>query len=341
MIEAALPPPPVDYESGWQPVPEGDAVIAFLHRQPWASERERSGWLVRRLTGGAYLYRAPGGWQVVGKFYAAKTDRFPVEYARQELEAIRRARAALPAAGKEVVRPYTLWHGVIFLEYLSGPTLEQILGSPHALMARSEAGLREVARFLARLHGATAQPAAWPNFNPVHEHAQRVIADLAADLLRGEPRRWQCLRDLVARQAECESLSSFTPVFTHGDATTGNFIFDSAGDLVALDWERAQVADPAADLGRLLAEVGHSLRQQRYDESAVVALLQATKDAYGEWDAGAGARADDRWERLQSRARFYEAIGMLRIARNAWVGRPFRQSLVERAEALLEESCSP
>lgn len=335
MNESAQPPPPVDYERGWQAVPAGDSVIAFLLRQPWAGERERTGWLVRRLTGGAYLYRAPGGWQVVGKFYAAKTERFPVEYARQELEAIRRARIALGSAGAQVVREYALWQGVIFLEHVDGPTLEEILASPPLLAAEGQARLQQIARLLARLHSATAQPAAWPDFAPVREHAHGVVADLAADLLRDEPARWQWLDERIARQAGNDLLHSFTPVFTHGDATTGNFVFDGAGALVALDWERAQIGDPAADLGRLLAEVGHSLRQQGQGQTAASALLQATKDSYRVCSAGETPRPAEWWERLRSRARFYEAISMLRIARNVWVGLPFREELVRRAGALL------
>jgi tRNA A-37 threonylcarbamoyl transferase component Bud32 len=335
MNESALPPPPADYERGWQPVPAGDAVIAYLLRQPWAGERERKGWQVRRLTGGAFLYRAPGGWQVVGKFYAAKTDRFPVEYARQELEAIRRARTALGGAGSQVVREYALWQGIIFLEHVAGPTLEAILASRQLLETVGQARLEQVARLLARLHGATVQPAAWPDLTPVRQHAHGVVADLAATFPQGEPRRWRCLDELIAGVAGNPLLHSFTPVFTHGDATTGNFVFDAAGELVALDWERAQVADPAADLGRLLAEVGHSLRQQQQDGEAVAALLQATQDAYAQGSVHAGHDGARQWQHLQSRARFYEAISMLRIARNAWVGLPFREELVRRAETLL------
>ena len=108
------------------------------------------------------------------------------------------------------------------------------------------------------------------------------------------------------------------------------FIFPWEGGVVAIDWERAKFADPASDLGRMMAEISHSIKQ--HGGSAVEAqpfvfsLAQAYCQALsGDWDKNA----------LLDRARFYQALSTARIARNGWVSRLDRTALVAQAMALL------
>jgi hypothetical protein len=99
---------------------------------------------------------------------------------------------------------------------------------------------------------------------------------------------------------------------------------------VAVDWERLKVADPAADLGRLMAEVGHSVVRHGGTAEEAEAFLQHLVQSYQlslppAWDRDA----------LPLRARFFRASSTLRIARNGWLSRLERTALVAQAMALL------
>lgn len=125
-------------------------------------------------------------------------------------------------------------------------------------------------------------------------------------------------------------MQDFTPGFNHGDATTSNFIYPWDGGVVAIDWERFKVADPAADLGRLMAEVSHSIKQHGGSVAEAEPFVQRLVEAYcgavpAGWNVGA----------LIQRARFYRAQSTLRIARNGWVSRLDRTALVAQAAVLL------
>jgi len=103
-----------------------------------------------------------------------------------------------------------------------------------------------------------------------------------------------------------------------------------AEGVIAIDWERAGPGDPAADLGRLIAEVTHSVVQHGGSAAEAAAYIDPLCRAYtlalpDEW----GGKA------LQERARFYQAISTLRMARNGWLSRLHRTALVARAMALL------
>ncbi|MCZ7544814.1 MAG: phosphotransferase [Anaerolineae bacterium] len=134
------------------------------------------------------------------------------------------------------------------------------------------------------------------------------------------------------RWAARPEMRAFTPAFIHGDATTANFIFPWGGGVVGIDWERFKTADPAADLGRLMAEVAHSIKQHGGSVAEAVPDVQHVVDSYCRllppgWDADA----------LVERARFYRAASTLRIARNGWVPRLDRTALVAQASALLAD----
>jgi aminoglycoside phosphotransferase (APT) family kinase protein len=139
----------------------------------------------------------------------------------------------------------------------------------------------------------------------------------------------RALEQQLSRWASRPAMHEFSPVFVHGDSTTGNFIFPSESKTVALDWERAQLADPAHDLGRLAAEVTHSIAQNGGTVAEALPLVEHFTDAY----TRALPRGVD-CDALRGRAAFYRAISGLRIARNSWSGAR-RVALVAQALALL------
>jgi aminoglycoside phosphotransferase (APT) family kinase protein len=184
---------------------------------------------------------------------------------------------------------------------------------------------------LAQLHAGALHSEVAPDFAPSLAYAHKLIANLEKyGVLQHDPLVVAGLRRLVDQWADEATMVAYTPALTHGDATTTNFILSPQGDLVAIDWERAKVVDPAADVGRLLAEVLHSIT--RYGGSAAEALpiLARLQDTY----CRAMAPACDP-ESLAARIRFYQASSTLRIARNGWLSRLERTALVAQAMALL------
>ena len=77
-------------------------------------------------------------------------------------------------------------------------------------------------------------------------------------------------------------MGDFTPAFTHGDATTSNFVFPWDGGVVAIDWERFAVADPAADVGRFapVATTVENMRRLLSEAEELIVKLEGCR-----WDA--------------------------------------------------------
>ena len=100
--------------------------------------------------------------------------------------------------------------------------------------------------------------------------------------------------------------------------------------MVAIDWERLIIADPATDVGRFLAEVNHSLRHQGAQGPEIKSLIEIIETAYAE--ARPVKEANDGY---MERTRFHQAYSTLRIARNGWIPRSERMQLVTQAMAWL------
>jgi len=97
-------------------------------------------------------------------------------------------------------------------------------------------------------------------------------------------------------------MERFNPTLTHGDATTTNFIFPQDGGVVIIDWERMKISDPAGDLGRLMAEVAYTFKQQGGDVADVQDLTQRLLESYCYAMSG-----NENPDTLQERVRFYRA----------------------------------
>ena len=140
----------------------------------------------------------------------------------------------------------------------------------------------------------------------------------------------EALHRLVDRWTAEPAMAAHIPSWIHGDATTSNFITPRAGGLVAIDWERMRIADPASDLGRLLAEVTHAIGRYGGNSGEAADVEAFTRAAYS-------AALPDDWDvdALLRRTRFYQASSTLRISRNGWLSRLERMGMVARAMALL------
>jgi len=332
----ALNPPadiPEILRGNWLPLPNEDPVVAFLLSEYQKHFDPPGSWEVARLSSAAYLYRETiSGWTVAAKFYAPKKGDQAEEFARRELDLIERGRQSDPTSEKvRPILPYGVWRGVLFLEYVDGLTLEDIIAVRRSRPGTLVPNLNWTARFLARLHEGTADPKVKPDFDRRVMYFHKLIDNLVRyGVLKDNPVVAEGLASLVEGWADDPRMVDFIPVLIHGDATTTNFIFPWEGGVVAIDWERAKFADPASDLGRLMAEVAHSIKQHGGNaveaQPFVFSLAQAYCQALsGKWDKNA----------LLDRARFYQALSTARIARNGWVSRLDRMALVAQAMALL------
>lgn len=321
----------------WVPPPADDATIPFIERALWDQPHPPQGWRVARLSAAAYIYReTTGGWSIVAKFYAAKVGDQAQHYAAKEYRLTQGALAAgLEGDPLRAVKPLALWRGVLFLEYVQGFTLEDLIavrrGQPGALRPAVE----QSGRLLARLHrhsGAQEEGEATDWFAYTHE----LVANLGKHgVLQGDPVTRQGLTRLIDRWAERPLMGDYLPAVNHGDATTTNFIFPQidllpAPTVVGIDWERSKITDPASDLGRLGAEISHSIARQGGTVAEAHPLVDCLQEAYcGERGADFDAAA------LIERARFHQASSLLRIARNGWLSRLERTHLVAQAMALM------
>ena len=331
--------PPVDVpdiqRGDWLALPASDPVVQFLDAQLWSEVTPPSAWEVARLSPAVYVYRETiTHWAVVAKFYAVKTGEKAKRYARREFECTQRAREALSTdPALRAVAVLATWRGVLFLEYVDGLTLEDTVAVRRSRPGTLNPSLEGIAQLLVTLHTQGVQPDAAPDFEAPAAYARELVHDLVRwGVLESDPVVRDSLNRLIDQWAREPAMAEFSPVLSHGDATTSNFVFPWTGGVVAVDWERLEVADPAADLGRLMAELGHSINQHGGSVAEAVPFVGRLAGAYrqalpGMVDADA----------LLARARFYQASSSLRIARNGWVSKLDRMALVAHALALLSK----
>lgn len=319
----------------WIALPAEDPVVGYLTRAPWAQSGAPTSWQLARLSKAAYVYRETSTeWLAVAKFYAVKAGSSAQKYAERERECIRKVQAiGLRDGAARAVEPLALWRGVLFLEYVPGLTLEDTIAVRHSQPGRLIDALDSVARFLVKLHIHSLRGDRRPDFASSIRYAHQVVEQLAEHgVLQGDPVAQDGVTRLIDRWSARPAMEDFNPTLTHGDATTTNFVFRRRDGLVVIDWERLHAGDPAFDLGRLMAEITHSVNQHGGSMAEAEPFAQHVADAYRRalpegWDG----------DNLIHRARFYRASSTLRIARNGWVSRLDRTALVAQAMALLAE----
>jgi len=331
--------PPADVpeiqRGNWLALPGDDPVVAYVTEALWDRPEHPRSWEVARLSNAAYIYREVWTrWAVVAKFYAVKAGASAEKYAVRERDCIREVEEIGLANEKtRAVEALSLWRGVLFLEYVPGLTLENIIAVRHSQPGRLTNALEWVARFLVELHTRSLRESEQPEFASSAQYAHDVVAQLAKyGVLSDYPITQDGIKRLIDRWASRADMDHFVPSLTHGDTTTTNFVFPAGDGVVVVDWERLYPGDPASDLGRLMAEVTHSINQHGGNVAEAQPFVQHMVNAYG------GALPDG-WDDdgLINRARFYRASSTLRIARNGWVSRLDRTALVAQAMALLAD----
>ena len=336
-----LPPvePPADVpeiqRGNWLTLSEEDPVVEYLTRVLWDRPERPTSWELARLSSAAYIYRETSSkWTVVAKFYAVKAGSSAQEYAARERDRIRQVQATGLVDGSiRAVSPLSLWRGVLFLEYVPGLTLENVIAVRHSQPGRLASALEWVAQFLVELHVHSLREDEEPDFESSVRYAHGLVKELAKyGVLQDYPVTRDGIIRLIDRWAARAEMEEFGPSLTHGDATTTNFVLPRRGGVVVVDWERLHPGDAAFDLGRLMAEITHSINQHGGSVSEAEHFVEHLVDAYCQ------ALPED-WDQksVVNRARFYRASTTLRIARNGWVSRLDRTALVAQAMSLLAD----
>jgi aminoglycoside phosphotransferase (APT) family kinase protein len=308
-------------------------LVEHIEETLWDQPGDPTSWETARLSQAAYIYREVSSrWGIVAKFYQVKAGSAANKHAAREFDRIRQAKATGAAdGGARVVEPLALWRGVLFLEYVEGLRLEDVIAIRQSQPGRLTDSLEQAAQFLSRLHVHGVQAGANPDFESSVAYTHDVVDQLSRyGVLQDYPIARDGLTRLIDHWAANPPMQEFVPTLTHGDTTTTNFIFPGRDTVVVVDWERLRVGDPAFDLGRLMAEITHSINQHGGGVAEAEPFVRRMVDTYRHalppsWDGDAVA----------DRARFYRASSTLRIARNGWVSRLDRTALVAQAMALL------
>ncbi len=330
--------PPVDLpgfrKRGWFPVPEGDPVVTYLIDQVWDQPESPLAWAAARLSKSAYLYREKiTEWTVLAKFYSVKVrSSAALHDAALEFQRTRQAEAfGWVNQAIQAPRALACTNGVLFLEYIDGLALDDDIAMRRYCSGRMLHAIEQTVHLLAGLHTQCPQPGFVCDFDTEIENMDQSVRVLAKKgVLKGNQVVVDTLQRQIARWAKDPAMIEYIPTYIHGNASTENFIFPWSGGLVAIDWERMRIADPASELGRLSAEVAHSIQQYHGEHDEVEQFLQLIRQTYCQalpsgWDA----------EALLCRERFYRASHLLRIACSNWLSSSERVKLVSQALSLL------
>jgi len=334
-VNELISPPDVDerHWGDWFSVSQDSPLVEYLSNKLWPHKEKPLSWEGARLSGAACLYREVSTkWTVFAKHYKVKTGEKALKYSEREFKSTVEARSAGLAIGNiQAVKPLGCFRGVLFLEYSDGLTLEDAIAVRRSRPGVLIKNLEYTAKLLATLHSNSIQHELSGNFTDSIHNIHGIIDNLYKyGVLKEEPLIYDGLITVVERWKEKEFMKNFTPTFIHGDATTSNFIFPWSGGIIAVDWERFYRGDPAGDTGRLVAEISHSITRHGGTQEEAIPCVRCFEDTY--------CRAlPEGWNKdeLRKRLPFYQALSTLRIARNGWLPRLERMTLVTRAALLL------
>jgi len=188
--------------------------------------------------------------------------------------------------------------------------------------------LGHLARFFARLHEAAKTE------RPISPELPRFYLNSLLDSLNSGPvdypRRTAIEEYAVRWWNKKYVFTSDRETIVHGDATPTNFLFDK-GNVTAIDLESMKWADRCWDLGFIAAELKHHFMWRTGNgwtaEPFIGHFLREYSINYG----------DTRFFHVITRKLpLYMALGLLRIARNCYVGDTHRECLVMEAEQCLK-----
>jgi len=319
--------------SDWFYLVDSDNVTDYIMTNLWELPEQPESWKVVQLSSAVYVYREHRtGYAIVVKFHSVKTETDAERHAVREYNFNLQAREIKLKESKLcVVRPLGVWRGAIFLDYVNGQTLENKIAIRRSQPGELSNILENVGRFLASFHSESLQNEGMQDFGPAADYTYKMIDSLARHgVIKNNPILQNGFGRVIEKWAKDQLMWDYQLTLNHGDATTSNFIIPPDGGVVGIDWERSDTADPASDLGRLMAEVIHSVSQFGGNTNEGEAFAQHLAKNYCDF-----LPSDWNFNALLRRAQFYQATSMLRIARNGWLSHEDRLTLILQAFAIL------
>jgi aminoglycoside phosphotransferase (APT) family kinase protein len=278
---------------------------------------------------------------VAVKFYGVKwisgsqtgEPHLRAELMRREFHNLVQARAlGLTDRPHRVVRPLATCEALrcaLVEEYAAGEDLDFHIrrAVEHGATGELASRVEDIARFLADLHNRSAQTGTSDGGRPV-EYLAKLAGELGRwDIITSDQQRE--LLDIGRSWGASMTLRSPRLVLIHGDATPPQFRFGEDG-LTVIDFERMRVSDPAADVGRLAAELKHLLFWYTGDPWAGEPYIRHLYERYM-----TAVTTPEDFSSLTNRGRFYMGCTQLRISKNHWLDLSYRRRLIEEAKACL------
>src|SRR5271166_4640337 len=302
----------------------------------------RPAFRVFRLSGSNVVYAYEekfSGVRVICKFYGPRygTDRDKAAWmARREYEGLETLRRYdLIGSPHHVIRPLGFSrdiNGVLAVEYYAGEEFSHAIA--RATRHRDDAHLywrlKALAYFLATQHNRTANGTSVDfdadcgyfdtitgRLRKAHRIRSHDVDELSRlrDRWRDQPRMWQDQQ-----------------VWLHGDATPANFLFGEGMDVAAIDLERMKRGDRMFDVGRVAGELQHAFMRDAGDRRRADPFI-----GHFLWEYSCHFPDRERtFDSIKSRAPYYMALNLLRIARNDYIDRDYGGRLVNQAKRLLQ-----
>lgn len=322
----------------WFSIPDPHPVTDYMIANLWDLPEQPVSWQAAQLSKAVYVYRElQTGWAIVVKFHTAKTDTDAERHADREYRFNLKAReVGIAEKYMRAVRPLGTWRGAIFLEYVDGLTLEDKIAVRRSQPGELSRTMEKMGKFLASFHTESPKYEVRQDFGQAADYAYKLVDNIARHgVLKNNPNVQNAFGRIIEEWTKDTRMWDFQSVLNHGDATTSNFIFPPDGGVVAIDWERSDAADPVSDLGRLMAEVIHSVSQYGGNITEGQTFAQQLAETYSDF-------LPPNWNHhaFLHRALFYQATSTLRIARNGWLSHQDRLVLVLQALALYSQEAN-
>lgn len=187
--------------------------------------------------------------------------------------------------------------------------------------------LTHLARFFVKLHQISeTDRTVLPDLPQAY--MEKLLDHLRKELL--SPSEGAAIQQYSSRWWDEESiLVTDREVIVHGDATPTNFLF-YANSVVGVDLEEMKWADRCWDLGFMAAELKHHFMWRMGDGWAAEPFI-----GHFLWEYAVNYGDTRFFHAVTRKIPLYMALGLLRIARNNWLGEHYRKNLVVEAQQCL------
>ncbi len=220
---------------------------------------------------------------------------------------------------------------LLILEKAPGETLDQYIansiyrGQTQELFYR----LSDLAHFFVRLHRNSDTGRRVSSKLP-QWYLDTVLSTLKNNLSGYSDQETDVIKSFASGWWNRDGMFSDHEVIVHGDATPTNFLFHHQ-KVTGIDLEKMKWADRCWDLGFMAAELKHHFMWRAGDGSRAEPYI-----GHFLWEYGLAFGDTSIFYSITRKLPLYMALGLLRIARNDWLGEQYRHKLIGEAKLCLK-----